>query len=140
MKHRHMAEHARLRGMIDDYLDLLRADTPPDVNEIMKCRLAFSTAYLSHIASEGSAFNALRTGDPTHPVDRLIGEHACRLSEIMPGYSALIQNWTPARIIAEWDDYCREVHRQVPRYYAFIAWEEETILPLLDSAPLSLSA
>lgn len=138
MKHKHKAEHDRLRAMIDDYLDLLRGDTPPDINEIMKRRLAFSNAFLSHVASEGPAFAALRTGDPNHPADRLLDEHACRMREIMPGYSALIQNWTPARILAEWPVYCGEVQAQVKRYYAFTAWQEMAVLPLLDQ-PVSAS-
>ena len=134
MKQKHKAEHDRLRVLIDGYLDLLREEVPPDINEIMKRRLAFSNAGLAHLASQGPVFAALRTGDPAHPADRVVDQHEARVREIMSGYSALVQNWTPARIVAEWPAYCREVQGMVKRYHAFISWEEAAVLPLLDRA------
>lgn len=118
--------------MIDDYVDMLRRDDPPDPAAIMRRRLAFSNAYLAHVAAERDAFRRLRTGDPDHRVDRLLDEHGCRLRRVMPGYSALIEQWTPVRILAEWSAYRAQVLAQIQRYFEFIAWEEAEILPLLD--------
>lgn len=132
MRQMHKAEHDRLRVMIDEYIDMLRGETAPDIAKVMKRRLAFSNAYLAHVASEGPVFARLRTGDPHHSVDRALDEYGCRLRDIMPGYSALIQEWTPQRITAEWPAYCRQVLTQVQRYYEYLAWEEAELLPLLD--------
>ncbi|HEY1125997.1 MAG TPA: hypothetical protein VGE65_10205 [Sphingobium sp.] len=131
MRQKHKEEHDRLRVMVDDYVAMLHGDVAPDIAEIMKRRLAFSSGYLAHVASEGQLFHRLRTGNPDHPTDRLLNEYGCRLRDIMPGYSALIQQWTPQRITAEWPAYCRQVRTQVRRYYAFLAWEEAEMLPLL---------
>lgn len=134
MKQEHKAEHDRLRVMIDEYVAMLRADAAPDIELIMKRRLAFSNAYLSHVGNEGLAYNRLRTGNPDHPADQALNEYGCRLRDIMPGYSALIQQWTPPRIVAEWPAYSRQVVAQVRRYYDFLDWEEAVIHPLLAGA------
>lgn len=141
MRQKHKAEHDRLRSMIDAYTDMLRGDVAPDIAIVMKRRLAFSNAYLAHVASEGPVFNNLRTGDPDHPADKLLNDYGCRLRDIMPGYSALIQQWTPQRIVDEWPAYCRQVLEQVRRYHAYLAWEEAELLPLLDQPrPLALAS
>lgn len=132
MRHQHLEEHDRLRVMIDAYIEMLRCEIAPDIELIMKRRLAFSTAYLAHIANEGVVFNRLRTGDPDHPADRQVNEYACRLRDIMPGYSALIQQWTPQRIVAEWAAYRTQVLAQIRRYDDYLRWEEAEMLPLLD--------
>ncbi|MBO9580045.1 MAG: hypothetical protein J7498_04065 [Sphingobium sp.] len=134
MRQTHKEEHGRLWAMIDAYLEMLRSGVAPDIALVMKRRLAFSNAYLAHVASEGPVFNRLRTGDPDHPTDRLLNEYGGRLRDIMPGYSALIQQWTPQRIVDEWPAYCRQVQDQVAHYQAFLAWEEANIHPLLDKA------
>jgi hypothetical protein len=120
--------------MIDEYVDMLRGATAPDISKVMKWRLAFSNAVLAHLASEGPVFARLRTGKPDHPADRLLDEYGCRLRDVMPGYSALIQEWTPPRITAEWPAYCRQVLTQVHRCHEHLAWEEAELLPLLDLA------
>ena len=121
--------------MIDDYVAMLRGDVAPDIAEIMKRRLAFSTAFRTHVAEEGPAYNRLRTGDPHHPADRALDEYGCKLRDTMPGYSALIQQWTPQRIVDEWPAYCRQVRAQVRRYHDYLAWEDAELLPLLDEDP-----
>ncbi len=131
-------DHDRLRVMIDAYLAMLRGNARPDIAEVMRRRLAFSNAFRAHVAAEGPALDALRTGNGDHPVDRMLDRHGARLREVMPGYSALIHDWTPPRIVAEWPSYCREVRAQVRRYYEFLAWEEAQVLPLLDQ-PVSAS-
>jgi hypothetical protein len=140
MEFRHKAEHARLRAMIDDYLALLLPDRSPDIEEIMRRRLAFATAYRGHVAAEGLIFAQLRTGDFDNPLDRLLDEQACRLRAMQPGYTALIRDWTPARIAREWPAYCRQVRDQVARYHTFIAWEEARILPHLSRPALRSAA
>ncbi len=89
---------------------------------------------MAHVAGEAPAFDALRTGRIDHPADRLLDEHGCRLRAVMPGYSALIRDWTPARIVADWPTYCREVRAQVKVYLEFLDWEEAHVLPLFDHA------
>jgi hypothetical protein len=46
-------------------------------------------------------------------------------------HSGLIQRWPTKRIIDEWQAYCREVRAQRDFYFAFLAWEEAVIHPLL---------
>jgi len=139
MKQTFTDEHDHLRVLIDSYLAMLRGNARPDIVDVMRRRLAFSNAFRAHVAAEGPVLDALRTGDRDHPTDRILDQHSCRLREVMPGYSALIHDWTPARIEAEWPDYCHDVRMQVKRYYEFLEWEEAQVLPLLGPGRAALS-
>jgi hypothetical protein len=133
MSQKHKIEHDQLRAMIDDYVAMLHGDVAPDITELLKRRFALSNAFRAHVAGEGPVFNGLRTGDPHHAADRTLDEYGRRLRDAMPGYSTLIQQWTPQRIVAEWPAYCRQVRALVPRYYDYLIWEEGEILPLLGT-------
>lgn len=132
MRRKHKEEHDRLRVMIEDYVAMLHGDVAPAIAEILKRRFALSNALRAHVAEEGPVFDRLRTGDPHHAADRALDEYGRRLRDAMPGYSTLIQEWTPQRIAAEWPAYCGQVRALVPRYYNYLAWEEANIHPLLD--------
>ncbi|MBO9670685.1 MAG: hypothetical protein J7485_09230 [Sphingobium sp.] len=132
MRQKHKEEHDHLRVMIEDYVAMLHGDVAPDITEILKRRFALSNALRAHVAEEGPVFNRLRTGDPHHAADRALDEYSRRLRDAMPNYSALIQQWTPQRIVAEWPAYCSQVRTLVPRYHAYLAWEEGEVLPFLD--------
>ncbi len=125
-------EHDHLRVLLEAYIGLMGRNARPDIAEVMRHRLAFANAFRAHVASEGPALDALRTGDGHHPIDRRLDQHGCRLRDILPGYSALIRDWTPSRIVADWPRYCRDVRAQVKRYLAFLEWEEAEVLPLFD--------
>jgi len=132
MTQRFKEEHDHLRALLDAYVDLMGPGTCPQIDEVMRRRLAFATAFRAHLASEGPELEGLRTGDAAHPVDRLLDDYGTRMRDIMPGYQALIRDWTPQRLEADWATYCRAARAQARRYLDFLAWEDAEILPLLD--------
>ncbi len=127
-------DHVRLRVLVDAYIALLSKNSLPDLNDIMKGRTGFTGLFHAHFASEGRALDALRTGNPDSPVDKLLAEHGTRVREVFLRHSGLIQRWPIKRIAAEWQAYCGEIRAQRDYYFAFLDWEEKTIHPLLASA------
>src|SRR5689334_11621169 len=120
-------DHDRLRTLVGDYIALLSRPTRPDLTEVMKGRTGFTGLFHSHFSSEGRAIEAVRTGDPDSPIDRLLSEHGSRVREIFLRHSGLIQRWPIKRIEQEWQTYCREVRGQRDFYFAFLDWEEANI-------------
>ncbi len=118
-------DHDRLRVMVSDYVALISRRTPPDITEVMKGRTGFTGLFHAHFSSENRALEALRTGDPNSPVDKLLAEHAKKVMEVFLRHSGLIQRWPTKRIIEESQAYF---------YFAFLAWEESVIHPLLAGA------
>ncbi len=134
MEQRFREEHDHLRVMLGDYIGMMGRTSKPDIADVLRRRLAFYNAFRAHVASEGAALERLRTGRADRPVDRMLDAHDRRLRDVMPGYNALIREWTPPRIVAEWPVYCRAVRAQVKRYLEFLLWEEAEVLPLLGHA------
>lgn len=124
-------DHDRLRVMVNDYVVIISKDVPPDITEVMKGRTDFTRLFHAHLASESRALEALRTGSRNSPADRLIAEHARKVVEVFLRHSGLIQRWPTKRIIEEWQAYCLEVRAHRDLYFAFLAWEESVIHPLL---------
>lgn len=127
-------DHDRLRRLADEFVILLSGETLPNVNDIMKGRAGFTALFHAHFSAETRALEALRTGNPDSPVDKLLAEHAARLREVHLRHSDLIQRWPIRRIEAEWRTYGREVGAQRDFYVTFLDWEEAFIHPLLGGS------
>lgn len=127
-------DHDRLRSLVDEYIALLSRPIRPELTEVMKGRTGFTGLFHSHFASEGRAIEAVRPSDLDSPVGKLLSEHGSRVREVFLRHSGLIQRWPIKRIELEWQAYCREVRSQRDFYFAFLAWEEANIHPLLDEA------
>jgi hypothetical protein len=132
MERAHRADHDRLRVMIDDYVALLRPERRSASDAVVRQRLAIAHAFRAHVASEAAVFQRLRTGQADDPVDRLLDDYGASFREFQTGYQAMTRDWTPQRIARAWPDYCRDVRALMRRYFAFLAWEETHVLPLLE--------
>lgn len=128
-------EHAQLRTALDAFIAMIDDPTGPDIAELLRCRLAISGAVRSLLASQQSWLEPLRTGNPSHVVDRLLDEHTALLRDILPGYNLLVREWTPARIERDWQGYRQAVRAQIDAYRAFLNWEVVNLLPLIERGP-----
>ncbi len=133
-------EHARMRTALDAFITMIDDRAEPDLAELLRCRLAISGAVRALLASQQSRLEALRTGDPSHVVDRLLDEHAAFLRDILPGYNLLVREWTPARIERDWPGYCQAARAQIDAYCAFLNWEAVNLLPLIERGPAVVAA
>ncbi|MDR6789635.1 hypothetical protein J2Y58_003008 [Sphingomonas sp. BE138] len=95
---------------------------------MLRERLAFSQLLQRHRADEEAQTQAALPGAP------LAEAMTTDMQAILRDYSAHIGAWPPARIPAEWDDYCDAVHTLQRRLRMRLAWEERELHPRLTAA------
>jgi hypothetical protein len=120
-------DHDEIRAAMQRYAALMvRGHDAANAN-LLRERVIFAQLLGRHRADEEAQVAATLGGTP------VAAASAADMQGILADYSAHVRAWPPARIPAEWDDYCAAVLELQRRMHMRLAWEEREILPLLPA-------
>lgn len=120
-----VADHDDLRRMMREFAHLMTMD-PPDRDDIMRRRIAFSRMFREHMSREDSAATPLRRQN-VNPAQAAAVEHAVLLRTLFLRYSDHIKQWTPGQIERDWGGYRSAVLAQQDSLYELMDWEEANL-------------
>lgn len=125
-----VADHDDLRSKMREFAQTMAMDSP-DMDDVMRRRIAFSRAFRHHMAHEELAVSQLRTR--TCPAARgAAREHGAMIRALFLRYSDHVKQWTPAELARDWAGYCSAVLTLQDRLYDLMEWEEDNLFRLLD--------
>ena len=134
------AEHAALVTLSRIILDMTDAPRPPPPAELASARSQLRDALIRHLKCEDWALypRLMGSGDPE--MARITREFEREMGELGTDFIAYDDKWTPARIAAEWADFCRETRIMFDMLAMRVAREERDLYPLADKLCASAGA
>lgn len=131
------SDHDDLRRQMREFSQLMMID-PPDKEDLMRRRIAFSKMFRDHMCREDEATTSIRrTG--SGPAQAAAVEHSALVRALFLRYSEHIKQWTPATMSADWRGYGRAVIALQNGLYELMDWEESNLFHHLD-APTRFAA